>query len=309
MPDAADSRYPIGFVTRRTGLSPDVLRIWERRYGAVTPSRSPGGQRLYSASDLEKLRLLRRVVEGGHRIAAVAGLDIQRLAQLASDAAEPKGSMAGADVEATGILDELLDAVTTLDAATLDARLRRAVMTLGTQSWVTAVVGPLLAAIGDRWHAGEISTAQEHLASTAIREVLAWVIRAFGTPDSAPAIVIATPTGEMHELGAMMAGVAAAEAGWRVQYLGPNLPAAELAKVSLQLGAKAVAISFVYRDDKATALADILQLRAKLPARVPLFVGGAAASSNAKALGKSGIFIVHDGMDLRAELSAIMPSS
>jgi len=106
-----DTRYPIGVVTRRPGLSPDVLRVWERRYSVVTPVRSPGGQRLYSAGDIDKLRLLRRLVEGGHRIASVAGLDVERLSALAHEVSDPP---AGASMDSYAS-DGLLPAIVIAD--------------------------------------------------------------------------------------------------------------------------------------------------------------------------------------------------
>lgn len=304
-----DSRYPIGVVTRRTGLSPDVLRVWERRYSVVSPVRSPGGQRLYSAGDIEKLRLLRRLVEGGHRIASVAGLNLDRLSALAREVGEsPAANIA--DSHATdGLLEDLVAAVDHLDDVRLAALLRRSAMTLGTEVWIETVVGPLLETVGDRWHSGAISPAHEHLATATARDALAWVMRSFTPPIDAPKILVATPAGELHELGAMMAAVTAAEAGWRVQYLGPNIPAGDLAKAAVKIGADAVALSLVHPDHAPGAVSEIRELRRALAPAVAVIVGGAAAIESAEPLAGVGATIAPDARAFRAELESIRPVS
>lgn len=304
-----DSRYPIGVVTRRTGLSPDVLRVWERRYSVVTPVRSAGGQRLYSAGDIEKLRLLRRLVEGGHRIASVASLDLERLAALAREVGDAPAAAPADSLSSVDLLEDLMAAVDHFDDVRLGAMLRRSAMTLGTEAWIETVVGPLLEAVGDRWHSGAISPAHEHLATATTRDALAWVMRSYAPPIDAPKILVATPTGELHELGAMMAAVTAAEAGWRVQYLGPNIPAGDLAKAAVKIRADAVALSLVHPDHAASTVGEIVALRRGLPATVPVIVGGAAGVANADQLAGVGATIAADARAFRAELESIRPVS
>lgn len=305
--DESDSRYSIGVVTRRTGLSPDVLRAWERRYAVVAPSRTDGGQRLYSASDIEKLRLLRRLVEGGHRIASVAKLDLDALTALVREVGDAAGPTAPSVGRAQDLLEELIAAVEALDAVGLEASLRRSAMTLGSEVWIETVIGPLLEAVGDRWHDGKISPAHEHLATATAREVIAWVVRSFTPVADAPLILIATPAGELHELGAMMAAVIAAEAGWRVQYLGPNIPAEDLADAARQLRANAVALSVVHPDHAARSVDEVRQLRRSLSARVPIIVGGKTAVATAAHLARVGATIAADARAFRAELAAVTP--
>lgn len=302
-----DSRYSIGVVTRRTGLSPDVLRVWERRYAVVAPSRTEGGQRLYSASDIEKLRLLRRLVEGGHRIASVAGLDLDALTALVKEVGDA-GSPSSPSADRTqDLLDGLIAAVEALDAVGLEASLRRSAMTLGSEIWIETVIGPLLEVVGDRWHDGKISPAHEHLATATLREVLGWVVRSFTPLPDAPLILIATPSGELHELGAMMAAVVAAEAGWSVQYLGPNIPAEDLANAARQLQANAVALSVVHPDHAARAVGEVRQLRRLLSASVPVIVGGKAGVAMAANFAREGATITADARAFRAELAAVTP--
>ena len=304
-----DSRYPIGVVTRRTGLSPDVLRVWERRYSVVTPVRSAGGQRLYSVGDIEKLRLLRRLVEGGHRIASVASLDVERLSALAREAGDAPNGTSVDSYASEELLADLLAAVDHLDDVRLAALLRRSAMTLGTEAWIEGAVGPLLEAVGDRWHAGAISPAHEHLATATARDALGWVMRSYTPPIDAPKILVATPAGELHELGAMMAAVTAAEAGWHVQYLGPNIPAVDLAKAAMKIGSDAVALSLVHPDHAERTVNEIRELRRALPPSVAVIVGGATAIVSADQLAAAGATVAPDARAFRAELESIRPAS
>ena len=288
--------YPIGVVTRRTGLSPDVLRVWERRYRVVTPTRNAGGQRLYSSVDIERLRLLQRLVERGHRIATIASLDLDALSTLAS---EIDVAHATRSREAVG---SLMNAIARMDAAGLESGLRRAAISVGAEAWVDTIVGPLMEDVGNAWHAGTLTTAHEHLASATTRDVLGWILKSFGIDTKAPAILIATPAGELHELGALMAAVIAASAGWRVHYLGPNVPAADLAAAARQVRAGCVALSLVYPQNTTNVVAEVKKLREALPAEVPIIVGGKAARAATGELTDAGVSVVANALALRNHL-------
>ena len=275
-------RYPMRAVTRRTGLSPDVLRVWERRYGVVRPERSEGGQRLYSEADIERLLLLHRATLAGHSIREVAGLDAAALRTLLRDAGElaPNGVSPApprSAEELDAALAEAMAAVERLDGAALEGTLKRAALARSSTWVLDRVMGPLLHRIGERWHDGTLSPAHEHLASATVRRVLAWIVDAYEPHEGAPRVVIATPAGETHELGAMLAAAAAAEEGWRTVYLGPDLPAANVAAAAAQVGARAVALSLIYPTPAARLVEEIRQLRGALPASVPLLLGGPAA--------------------------------
>jgi DNA-binding transcriptional MerR regulator/methylmalonyl-CoA mutase cobalamin-binding subunit len=305
--EGTSAGYSIGVVTRRTGLSPDVLRVWERRYGVVTPTRSSGGQRLYSAADVEKLRLLRRLVDGGHRIASIARLDADALTALSREieVAPPAAS----DVSSSAQTVELLvDATARLDSAGIEAALRRSALSLGAEAWVDTIVAPFLEQVGDRWHEGTITPAHEHLATTTVREVLAWVVKSFGVEADAPSILVATPAGELHELGAMMASVIAAGAGWRVHYLGANVPAANMVEAARQLDVSAIALSLVHPDHAAGSITEVKQLRRALPATTAIIVGGKAARGIASDLVRAGAKVATDTKAFRSELADITPA-
>jgi methanogenic corrinoid protein MtbC1 len=281
MPDRSNNepRLPVRTVIGRTGLSADLLRAWERRYDAVRPQRSKGGQRLYSEQDVARLTLLRRASLAGHSIGEVARLDITALEALLD---EPPADAALHIPDAVAMLvREAIGATERLEAAALEAILKRGALALGATTFVDDVVSRFLTDVGDRWHDGEMSPAHEHLASSVTRRVLDWVVEAHVVSPRAPRLVVATPAGERHELGAMLVAAAAAEEGWRVVYLGANLPAADVASAARQVRARAVALSAVYGDSETTR-EEVRTTARALPKDTTLFVGGRAAERAAK---------------------------
>jgi methanogenic corrinoid protein MtbC1 len=299
---SGEPRYPVRVVMARTGLTADVLRAWERRYGAVRPERSPGGQRLYSEHDVERLTLLRRATLAGHSIAEVARLDTAALETLFE---EPEPAPTGASPEAVDALVAIAIAATErLDGPAVEAALKRGALLFGGAGLVDEVVSRFMTRVGERWHSGTLSPAHEHLASTAVRRVLAWAIDAYTPTTRAPRLVVATPAGELHEIGAMAAAAAAAEEGWRVVYLGPNLPAVHLVDAAKQVGARAVALSAVYADGDPH-LHEVHETARALPRGVTLLVGGEDAEAQAAALREAGAQVLPDIPALRRALRAV----
>jgi DNA-binding transcriptional MerR regulator/methylmalonyl-CoA mutase cobalamin-binding subunit len=288
--DYHEPRHPIRVVARRTGLSLDVLRVWERRYGVVEPSRSEGGQRLYSDADIERLTLLHRAVEAGRAIRQVAGLSNDDLAELLQEDAEALAESsrrreAAAGRESAGqMLNDALAAVHALESRRLQLILGQAVMELGSPAFLDLVLAPLLREVGDRWHAGTLTPAHEHAASSIVHSVLVWMGEAFDPPADAPAVLVTTPEGDQHELGAMLVAVVAATEGWRVTQLGASLPAAMVAEASRQTEARVVALSAVYATEPDRLLQYVGSLRAVLDEGRELVIGGAAADEVAPRL-------------------------
>lgn len=268
-------RYPVRLVALRTGLSPHVLRAWERRYHVVSPTRTEGGQRLYSDLDVERLLRLRRLTEQGHAIGRIASLPLPELVRLEEELPAERVEIAsqGAADAATGALQ----AARRFDAVELQAVLERAAVTLGVPVFLDQVVSPLLERIGEGWSERSVSVAQEHMASAVVRRVLGWLLRVYEVRNGAPSVVVATPPHHAHELGALMAAASAAAEGWNVTYLGPDLPVADLVSAVGQSGARAVAISAVYQPEGGDLLGVLRDTRARLPTDVTLLVGGSGA--------------------------------
>ena len=307
---SSSPRHPIGVVAFRTGLSKSLLRAWERRYGAVTPGRSDGGRRLYSDADLAKLRLLRGAVDAGRSIGDVAHLSVPELEELVREdmgfrladgrspapakpseeaGGTPGGTPAARDSGAGGaglddVLDEeayaprvwaALESVRTLDDSTLERTLEREAASLDPTRFVDEFLVPLLEAIGTLWKGGILSPAEERLASGVIASFLNRLIRTLQGLPTSPLILVATPSGTHHEIGALLAGATAAGEGWRVTPLGPDLPAEHIAAAAIRREATAVALSVIHLPPRSKAIEEILELRDLLPETVDLLVGGA----------------------------------
>ena len=285
------ARHPIAVVAARTGLTPDVLRVWERRYGVVKPARSPDGQRLYSDADVARLRALRSASEAGRSIGRIARLSSSALRKLieedrAARAHDPQSAPDAEDVVAVALTD-----VRALDAPALDAMLRRAATLVGVSAFLEQVAAPLLRRVGEEWHAGRLSVAQEHLASQVVQDVITSCMRELAGSNGAARIVVATPAGERHAAGAALVGARAAADGWNVIYLGADLPAEEIAGAAIATNARAVALSTVYVADRRPLMRELRALRERLPTDVTLLVGGGAATAMRDQLQSAGIVV------------------
>jgi DNA-binding transcriptional MerR regulator/methylmalonyl-CoA mutase cobalamin-binding subunit len=286
-------RHPMRIVVLRTGLTPDLLRAWERRYAVVTPVRSEGGQRLYSDEDVERLSLLMRAVNGGRAIGEVAKLPPGELKGIVERDAKAVRMIRAPAHDAPPESRESLQAaalasIERYDATELESMLRTAALRLGIDEALDGIIGPLLFTIGERWHAGLLRPAQEHVATAVIRRTLAWMMEQDTPAVGAHALVVATLAGQVIELGAMLVAAAASSHGWRVVYLGTNLPAAEIAAAAKQTQACAIALSFVYPTDDPAIAGALRELRAALPANTAILAGGSAAANYAVALSAIG---------------------
>jgi DNA-binding transcriptional MerR regulator/methylmalonyl-CoA mutase cobalamin-binding subunit len=298
-------QHPIKSVARRTGLSAHVIRIWEKRYGAVKPERTDTNRRLYSQEQIERLTLLRELTQTGQSISHVAKLPTPKLRQLAfelvgsnSHAVRPLARVppAGSFLEAS------LAAIQALDSLALEEELKRAATALGAQGLLQRVVAPLAQTIGDSWRDGTLTAAHEHFASAALRVFLGHTTKPFGGTGHAPVLVVATPAGQVHELGALIVGAIAANLGWHVTYLGASLPAAEIAGAAKQNRAQAVALSLVYPEDDPGLAGELTRLREFLPVEVPLLVGGRAMPVYRKLLQKISAVPLENLADLGSAL-------
>jgi DNA-binding transcriptional MerR regulator/methylmalonyl-CoA mutase cobalamin-binding subunit len=293
-----EAHYPVRAVIARTGLTADVLRAWERRYGAVRPRRSAGGQRLYSEEDVARLTLLRRATQAGHSIAEVARLRTEALEALVDQSLAAAPATAP-DLE-SAVIRAALAATERLDGPALEATLKRAALALGT-GFVDRIAPRLLTTVGERWHDGALSPAHEHLATSVVRRVLDWVLDAHTPPARAPRLVVATPAGEHHELGAMLVAAAAVAEGWAVVYLGADLPASDIVAAAQQVRARAVALSAVYANGAGT-LAEVKRTARGLSRGTTLFVGGPAIDAGIDGLQDAGGRVLADIPALRRAL-------
>ena len=282
-------------VTRRTGLSAELLRVWERRYRVVVPARTQTGRRLYSDAEIERLHLLHRATLGGRSIGLIASLSNSALVELLrqdADADLPPGVVVAADRtspharHAAAFVAESLRAVERFDHDALNAVLQRASVALSVTDFLEYVVTALLEQVDARWREGTLRRIHGQLTTSVVRRVLERIT--VSAPSPAPALLLATVTGQAHELGALMAGAAAAAAGWSVTWLGANLQAEDIAEAARKLHARAVGLSLVHPAGDASVNEELRRLRSLLPRSTLLIAGGAASAGHAAVLEEIG---------------------
>ncbi len=303
-------RHPIRVVARRTGLTPAVLRAWEKRYGVVRPSRSEGGQRLYSDEDVQRLSLLQQAVEEGRSISQVAELSTEELQGLVREDEAQRRTPATPDplgsASVTDLLSQAFAAVDAMDPEVLERVLTRGAMALPVPTMTDQILVPLLEKIGASWRAGALGPAQEHLSTVVIRRFLEWLLATVATDREAPVLVSATPAGERHELGALLSAVTGAAAGWKSVFLGPDLPAVEIAGAALRLEADLVALSVVNPALVERVGPELDDLRSRLPRRIHLVVGGGSVMTHAGGLSQEGIEVLGTQEELRGVLRRLV---
>ena len=303
-------RYSIKLVARRTGLSAHAIRVWEKRYNAVLPARTETNRRLYSDADMERLLLLHKATLDGHAIGQIAKLPTEQLRQL-FHTAEATPSVKAAQTNKTvptssaAILENCLQFVKQLDPERLQRALEDAEVALSRPRFIEQLIAPLLQKIGELWRDGTLRVIHEHMATAVTRSFLGNVRSAYDVPETAPGVVTTTPVGQLHELGALMASATASAEGWRVTYLGPNLPAEEIAAAARQNQARAVALSIVYPTDDPRLEPELQKLRRLLPGDVALLIGGRAAVNYRTTLEMLGVQLIKDMASFSAILEAL----
>jgi len=298
-------------VARRTGLSPHLIRMWERRYRAVVPDRTDTGRRLYSDADIRRLSLLRQATEAGESIGQIASLSLEDLARLIDGSPEYRTQVKPPE-DTPGAQDFLgrgLKATIALDSGELEAIMLEASLALGQQAFLENILMPLLNRTGELWERGDLKISQEHLASAVVRSLLGSTALTQQSDQHGPLLLTTTPSGQRHEFGALAASVTAVSVGWRSTYLGPDLPAEEIASAAKVKGARAVALSLVYPGDDPRVPLELRKLARLLDKRVALLAGGRAAPGYHDVLNEIGALLVHDLTELRATLNRLRNST
>jgi DNA-binding transcriptional MerR regulator len=223
MPDAQAGFLRIGELAKRTGVSPELLRAWEQRYGLLQPTRTEGGFRLYSAADEARVQRMQSLVSGG-----LAAAQAARLVLSGGEPAPPTVSASATTLEdAAANLTASLDR---LDEQAANTALDRLFSVYTIETVLQDVLLPYLHRLGERWEAGEVSVAQEHFASNLLRGRLLGLAQGWGQGQGPGAILACVP-GEQHELGLLAFGVALRRRGWRITYLGTNSPIGAVADI------------------------------------------------------------------------------
>lgn len=298
--------HPIAVAARRAGLSKDVLRAWERRYGAVRPSRTENGRRRYTDADIERLQLLARLTRDGRTISELAGMHTDELLAFVNDeegrATAPSASTTR---QAAACVEGCVRAAIDLDDAALRVELERAVISLSPVVLLDDVVAPLMARLGHLWAADRLRPGHERIATGVVTATLRRLIDTLQPTGAAPLVLVGTLSGQRHELGAMLAAAAAAAEAWRVTYLGPELPPEEFAHAARLRRARAVALGILIPEDDPGLVDDLRRLAVLLPDGVAVVAGGAGAPAYAPVLESIGARTTTSLADFRALLQGL----
>jgi len=272
----ADSPHlRIGALSRRVGVSPELLRAWEQRYGLLRPTRSASGYRLYSTADEERVRSMRRYLDAGVSAAEAARLALAEAAREGGEEAQSAGLM--------GLSTALRAALDRLDEPGAHAIVDRLLATFTLQTVLRDVVLPYLHELGERWERGEASVAQEHFASNVLRGRLLGLARGWGQ-GTGPKAVLACAPGEIHDLPLIIFGLALAERGWLITYLGADTPIATIQEALADIEPRLVVIAAMTSQRFRAAQPQLTELAR----RVPVAVAGAGATDRlARATGAS----------------------
>lgn len=262
--------YSIAAVERETGLSKDVLRVWERRYGFPAPQRDTYGERVYPHEQVERLRLIKRLLDQGHRPGRLLGMSLQALHGIS-----PRNGEATAPSEsAESALDTLLEPILAHDAHRFTQQLQQRLAREGLQKFVQDTIAPLTTQVGLAWERGAIQVFEEHLYSELVQRLLRHAIGPFTGNGLGPRVVLATAPGEQHELGLLMVEALLSLDGATCIPLGTQVPLGDLGQAAIAHRADVLALSFS-SSFNLRATADVLrQLRSSLPAEVELWAGG-----------------------------------
>jgi DNA-binding transcriptional MerR regulator len=257
-----EGRLRIGELSRRVGVSPELLRAWEGRYGLLQPIRSAGGFRLYSEADEERVRRMRAYQERGLSAAEAARL-----------ALEPGGDQSSARDGAVPDASSFAAALEHFDEPAAQASFDRALATLSLDALLRDLLLPYLQDLGERWEAGTVTVAQEHFASNVVRGRLLGLARGWGQ-GAGPLAVLACAPAEQHDLALIAFGLALRARGWRIAYLGPDTPLDTLRETAQALAPSLVVVS-------ATTARHFSKVRdelAPLAETAPVALAGAGAT-------------------------------
>jgi DNA-binding transcriptional MerR regulator/methylmalonyl-CoA mutase cobalamin-binding subunit len=259
----------ISAVERETGLSKDVLRIWERRYGFPHPVRDDNAERQYSATEVAKLRAIKRLMDTGLRPGKLIGQSLEELNALAEKRVHPRR-----DALAPAIEREVLGLLKSHDVIGLQTLLASLLLRQGVQRFVLETIAPLNRAVGEAWMRGELQVFEEHFYTELVHTALRSAIGAFPRQAGTPRILLTTVPGEPHGLGLLMVEALLAPEGAQCVLLGPQTPFEDIRRAAAAHKANIVALSFSSAFPLRQAGDALGLLRRQLPSTVTLWAGG-----------------------------------
>lgn len=298
--------YPIRAAANLTGISIDTLRAWERRYQAVTPIRCERG-RIYGEGHIRRLILLREAVAHGHAIGQVAGLGDSELEQLLRGAETIANAPVPGRIEhpVSDALVPIVAAIESFDYAAANFHLGRLAVLLPVDKLVSDAVLPLMQLVGDRWHDGTLTIAQEHMTSSILRNLLGGLVRLSTSSTPSQRILFATPAGEMHEFGILAAAMLAVARGFEALYLGSSLPALEIVAAAERTSPRAVVVGIKASEPTQATIEELRTIAAKLPKTAELWLGGSNVKKTLVSIGSAQTIALEDFSELEEHLARL----
>ncbi|WVN41742.1 MerR family transcriptional regulator [beta proteobacterium MWH-UniP1] len=275
LPDSTAVHLSISAVERDTGLSKDTLRVWERRYGFPNPERDAFGERIYPLEQVDRLRVIRRLMDVGHRPGKIIGLEMEELQALADTSTNhAAGRQSDQEIDLHPDIAHLIEVTKAHDVEELRRQLSQRLLRLGLARFVTELVAPLTQKIGDAWSRGQLEIYEEHLFTESMQVVLRSAISTIPQPGNRPRVLLTTFPTEPHGMGLLMVEALLALEGCRCISLGTQTPIWDIVLASTAQQIDVVALSFSPVMNPNQVLDGLTELRAKLPRSVEIWAGG-----------------------------------
>jgi MerR family transcriptional regulator, light-induced transcriptional regulator len=264
-------QFSISEVERETGISRDTLRVWERRYGFPAPQRNQRGERLYSSEQLDRLRLLKQLLDRGMRPGRVISLDLDGLRKVT--AVRDVSPALCADIE------ELMTLLSAGPSDALRLRLEELLQRHGLRSFLTEIIAPMNRVVGEAWFTGKIGIVEEHYYAEQVRRVLTRELGNLSRKEGSPRVLLTTFPGEEHGIGLMMVACMLSLEGADALLLGIQTPLKEIVRGAVENGCSIVGLSCSEHMGRRTIASQLLRLRKLLPEDITLWAGGDGAGA------------------------------
>ena len=264
--------YSIKAITSLTGLTPETLRAWERRYDCVSPNRSTNGRRTYSQADLEKLKLLVNLTRQGHAIGKIANLNPEELANFQQQTSHQGGS--GESV----LCDQIIESLRHYQIDQCEQLLKRGLVAYDPLDYARNILLPALQRVGQLWHEEKINIAQEHMFSSCVKRIILTMVNNMHQPSRLnPTMLFATPSGEPHEFGILISCLLAASQQYTCYYVGADLPAQDILDTCKHLKPDIVVMGLIKRPPEAVTIKQLEKLLTSIDEHSQIWLGGPGA--------------------------------
>lgn len=296
--------------SKLSGVTELSIRAWEGRYAAISPKRTDTNRRMYSDSDIEKLTILRKLTENGHRIGNLANLELEELKKTLEKTEIQLSSLNVSNTKSLSnelqrIIMDCIESIKEYDEKGLGSSLSNASVTYTRPDLIDKIILPLIETIGRYWQEGYLRISHEHFASSYIRRFMENLTESFQSTEASPRLIVTTPEGQYHEVGAIIGAALAASDGWKTTYLGASLPAEDIAAAANKLNSRCILLSIVYPNDSLEINAQIIKLRKLAGDGIYIIANGSAVNGYRKTLADINAFVSENPEHFRSILSEI----